>query len=507
MLEIGPGHPRVPREGPRRRISACRPTASVLCPPPCPSPRFIALATLGLCVLGVGPLSAQPIAILHEEVSCLVAGQYPVIEACFEPSQNVARARVYFRKGGTPKWYYVEMSPNETCFQGILPRPLRSIGHIDYYIEATDRRFVETRTREYPPTVVSKESECEGLVAPYVGTATVVVGALSGGAVPAGFVGASVLGLGVGTAVTGVVSAGVVGGAVVAGGGEGSGTPPAPLPPSGVAPPAPRPTPSPSPTPSPTPSPSPTPTPTPAPSPVPEPGPEGCLPQDSADPDVVIQEPARNADVGAAVQIVAVATDPGPTSSGIERVVLSADEQGGSRVVQIATFEDPGPVYETTWVVPPCQEPQDRWYIRARATDRCGRTTEAEVRVRRKGDRCSSEAAPPTPSLASVLWSSELTVPDGHGQVLANSTQAVVVGPGRGELRLDVRPGRNRVEAILAASGAEGGLWRFSLAAGPVHPGSLRALAGDVVAIGPGMIAFEVQGHPGERVAFAFDVE
>jgi hypothetical protein len=455
---------------------------------------------LGLCLLGAGTLSAQPIAILHEDVSCLVAGRYPVIEACFEPSENVARARVYFRKGGTPKWYYVEMTPSGECFEGILPRPLRSIGHIDYYIEATDRQFVETRTREFPPTVVSKESECEGLVAPYVGTATVVVGALSGSAVPVGFVGGSVLGLGAGTAaVTGVVSAGVVGGAVVAGGEEGGVPPPAPPPPGRVAAPAPSPTPSPSP--------APTPTPTPAPSAAPDPAVEGCLPEDSADPDVVIQEPPRNADVGATVQIVAVATDPGPTSSGIERVVLSAEEQGGSRTVQIATFKSPGPVYQANWVIPSCQGPQDRWYIRARATDQCGRTTAARVRVRRRGDSCASGAVAPAPAVASVVWSSELTVPDGQGQVLANATEAVVLGPGRGELRLDVRSGRNQVEAILAAAGAEGGVWRFTLAAGPVRPGSLRALAGDVVAIGAGMIAFEVQGHPGERVAFAFDVE
>jgi hypothetical protein len=455
------------------------------------------LLTLALCVVGAGPLSAQAVSIQHDDVSCLVAGQYPEIRACFDPTENVARARVYFRKGGTRDWYYVAMTPDEACFKGVLPRPRGSIGRIDYYVAATDQQFTETRTEEYPPTVVKKESDCDGLVAPYVGTATVVVGALSGATVPAGFVGGGILGLGVSTvAVAGVVGAGAVGGAVIAGSGDDGGTQPTTNPP--------RPTPSPAPAPTPPPTPTPAPMPTPTPDPTPTSG--ACLPDDSADPDVVIQQPTKNADVGATVQIVAEATDPGPVSSGIDKVVMSAQEHGGSRQVQIATFGGPGPTFQDTWALPSCLGPQDRWNVRVRATDRCGRTTEAEVRVKRKGESCAIGATSGQ-NVATALWTSELTVPDGHGQVVANATQAVFLGPGRGELRLDVRPGRNRVEAVLVSGGAEGGVWRFTLAAGSVRPGSLRALAGDVVAIGPGMVAFGVQGDPGGRVVFAFDVE
>ncbi len=454
------------------------------------------LLALALCVVGAGPLSAQAVSIQHDDVSCLVAGQYPEIRACFDPTENVARARVYFRKGGTRDWYYVAMTPDAACFKGVLPRPRGSIGHIDYYVAATDQQFTETRTEEYLPTVVKKESDCDGLVAPYVGTATVVVGALSGATVPAGFVGGGILGLGVSTgAMAGVVGAGVVGGAVIAGTGGETETPATPPPAGGgAAPPAPSPNPTPPPGPAPTPSPAPTPT----------PAPDGCLADDSSDPDVVIQQPANNADVGATVQIVADATDAGPASSGIDGVIMSAQEQGGSRQAQIASFQGPGPVYQATWVLPSCLGPQDRWYIRVRATDRCGGTTEAQVRVKRKGESCAIGAMSEQ-SLATALWTSELTVPDGQGQVVANATQAVFVGPGHGELRLDVRPGRNRVEAVLVSGGA--GVWRFTLAAGSVRPGSLCALAGDVVAIGPGMVAFGVQGDPGGRVVFAFDVE
>jgi hypothetical protein len=128
------------------------------------------------------------------------------------------------------------------------------------------------------------------------------------------------------------------------------------------------------------------------------------------------------------------------------------------------------------------------------------------VRVKRKSDSCASGAGS-DPTVTTAVWSSELSVADGQGQVVVNAKQAVFLGPGREELRVDARPGRNRVEVVLVSGSAEGGVWRFTLAAGSVRPGSLRALAGDVVAIGPGMVAFGLRGEAGERVVFAFDVE
>jgi hypothetical protein len=282
-----------------------------------------------------------------------------------------------------------------------------------------------------------------------------------------------------------------VSGAVIAGSGD-AGAPPTATPPAGGGPALPAPGPDPTPTPEPTPDPT----------PIPEP--DGCR-DDSADPEVVILEPTKNEDVGATVRIVAEAADPGPTSSGIDRVVMLAREHGGSRQVQIATFGGAGPVYQTTWALPSCLGPQDRWNILVRATDGCGRTTEAQVRVKRKNESCAVGVVSESTATTAV-WSSELSVPDGQGQVVVNATQAVFLGAGRGEIRMDLRPGRNRVEAVLVSGGAEG-VWRFTLAAGSVRPGSLRALAGDVVAIGPGMVAFGVRGDTGERVTFAFDVE
>jgi len=127
------------------------------------------------------------------------------------------------------------------------------------------------------------------------------------------------------------------------------------------------------------------------------------------------------------------------------------------------------------------------------------------VRVKRGGDSCA--AAELVDGSNATVWTSELAVPEGRGQVILNGAHALFHGAGLSELRLPVRRGRNRVEALLVSGEGEGGLWRFTLASGRLRVGSLRSVGGEVVAAGPGMVAFGVHGDPGERVVFTFDVE
>jgi hypothetical protein len=434
---------------------------------------------LGLLLAG-SLAAAVTLTIDHEPVSCLIAGEYPLIEACFEPGQGVARARVYFRASDTLDWYYVEMAPEASCFQGVLPRPAESTAHIDYYVSVTDETFEEVRTQEYETSVVTKGSECDGVLAAYVSTASVVVGAVAGAAFPAGFVGGTILTT---TAVAGLVATGVVTGVGITEGGVNESPPP-----TTTAPPAPAPTP------------------TPTPIPVPTPTPAVCLPEDDDPPEVAILEPSANADVGATVEIVAEITDPGPASSGIAGARMFAEEQGGPRAEEIASLEPPGPLYRATWLVPDCMGPQDRWYIHVQATDRCGLAGGARVRVKRRGDSCSSSRVEGE-GATSVLWTSDLELTNAQGQVIVNGSHALFPGAGPSPLNLPVRLGRNRVEATLVSTGEEGGVWRFTLDSGNVKPGSLRPVAGEVAAVGPGLVAFHLAGRAGERVVFTFDLE
>jgi hypothetical protein len=72
-------------------------------------------------VAAIPSTASDALLIQHERVHCLVAGKYPRLDACFEPSPRVARARVYFRAQAVGAWYYVEMKPEDPCFSGVLP--------------------------------------------------------------------------------------------------------------------------------------------------------------------------------------------------------------------------------------------------------------------------------------------------------------------------------------------------------------------------------------------------
>ena len=187
--------------------------------------------TKGAVVLGilaiVSPVAggAEGVSVDHRTVGCLVAGKYPRLNACFAPASRVARARVYFRvKDAPPDWYYVEMASDAPCHAGVLPRPKKDLvgRRIQYYVDALDRDFAESRTKEAEAIVVSKASDCESKlpVAPVLDSAAVAVYP----SLPAGFAGAAA-GLGAGTTAALVGGAALVigGGVALAAGGSDGG--------------------------------------------------------------------------------------------------------------------------------------------------------------------------------------------------------------------------------------------------------------------------------------------
>jgi hypothetical protein len=198
------------------------------------------------------PVSATTIN--HDPVGCMVAGQFPLLDARIEPAASVARARVYFKAAQNDNWYYVEMTPAENGFVGKLPRPKLEASPITYYIQATTTEFGEGRTSEISAIVVLEPKDCPedrklAAIGP-PGEVTVFSASTGAAIAPVGFAAG-------GLALTAGTLALLIGGAAAAGIG------------AAVTVFNPEPTPSPSPSPTPTPTPTPTERPSPSPSPSP----------------------------------------------------------------------------------------------------------------------------------------------------------------------------------------------------------------------------------------------
>ncbi len=110
-------------------------------------------------------------------------------------------------------------------------------------------------------------------------------------------------------------------------------------------------------------------------------------------------------------------------------------------------------------------------------------------------------------SAAPLAWSTQLEVPDGEGQVVMNGRIASAVRPGLAAMTVQGRTGANRVEALLVRGAGRPGTWRFDFSGQSViKPGSLRVVAGTVALVTGDAVVFRLQGKPGERVVFTFEI-
>jgi hypothetical protein len=116
---------------------------------------FLAVAALiPALAQGEGPV------IDHRPIGCVEAGHFPRVTARFGPPAAISRARLFFRAGGTPNWYYLGMQAEGNVFSGVLPRPGKSLKRVEYYVEATDKALVTTRSAEFSAAVVAHAGEC-----------------------------------------------------------------------------------------------------------------------------------------------------------------------------------------------------------------------------------------------------------------------------------------------------------------------------------------------------------
>lgn len=202
------------------------------------------------------PETAQAGAInFSPEITCFVAGEFPLLTSTVTPADKIARVRLYFKSVLGDALYYVEAVVGEGGVSvAKLPRPKIEASPVTYHWQVAFTDFGELTYKEIDAIVVDDAEKCEDRpVAPFGPAGPVqVFSAATGAAVsPAGFA-AGIGGAVIAAIIIGAVALGIAGGIIISN-------------------PSPTPTPRPTPTPTPTPTPGPTPTPTPTPSPSPPP--------------------------------------------------------------------------------------------------------------------------------------------------------------------------------------------------------------------------------------------
>lgn len=120
--------------------------------------------TLWLCLLAMAATAARaddPPAIDHHPAACTEAGKAISLCAGISDDQNVAAARLYFRKSGEDYYSFADMTFGGINYCGTLPAPRPGkLKLIEYYVQAVDDQFQAQRTSTFQLKVVP-EGQCE----------------------------------------------------------------------------------------------------------------------------------------------------------------------------------------------------------------------------------------------------------------------------------------------------------------------------------------------------------
>jgi hypothetical protein len=395
----------------------------------------------------------------------MVAQTFPKLSACFEPAAQLARARVYFRVEGVEDWYFVEMTPDEACHAGILPKPQKQLvgKHIEYYIQATDQSFNTAQTEPHLVSIAESAAACATqAVATAVKAASVAVFP----SMPAGF---SASGGVSAAAVVGVAAGGtaVAAGTVVAISGDDD-TPSTTSPSQQQS------------------------------------GGQGTAPTTTTTTTttttLATNEPPRG--------VFNVTPDPpkGPSPLKVKFNSCRSEDPDGDSLEFRFDFGD-GARSSGECRVEHTYEVDRTTSFQAQACVTDGVPGHEVCHI--FGVEAQVESSPTTTTYyvgppAWLTLSSQLMVHGAHGQVILNHEHRSYPETGRAiDLRFPVRK-RNIVEAQLVNAAGTSGLWRFELPIGVVEPGSLRAVAGQVETLEANTITFRLQGEPGERIVFVF---
>ncbi len=117
--------------------------------------------SLGLLVLPVPARADDPPVIDHSPLPCTVPEKAISLCAAISDDNQVATARVYFRRAGEDFYQFVDMAFTGVSYCGTIPGPREGkMKVIEYYMQAVDDQFQPTRTSTFNMKV-QPEGVCE----------------------------------------------------------------------------------------------------------------------------------------------------------------------------------------------------------------------------------------------------------------------------------------------------------------------------------------------------------
>jgi polysaccharide export outer membrane protein len=116
------------------------------------------LATASLLFLAAA--ASAGLKIDHQPVDCIVKDRFAQIDAAIDPTDDVMKARLYFKSALDTDYYYVDMALMQGRFVGKLPKPKDKAGPITYFIEAIGWKDQNRRTAEFTAQLAVRREAC-----------------------------------------------------------------------------------------------------------------------------------------------------------------------------------------------------------------------------------------------------------------------------------------------------------------------------------------------------------
>ena len=114
-----------------------------------------------LLMVPTGARADDPPSIEHQPAPCTIPDKAIALCASVSDDNQVAIARIYFKRQGEDFYQFVDMAFTGVSYCGTLPAPREGkVKAVEYYLQAVDDQFQPTRTSTFQLSVLP-EGTCE----------------------------------------------------------------------------------------------------------------------------------------------------------------------------------------------------------------------------------------------------------------------------------------------------------------------------------------------------------